>query len=827
MLHFSMEVHKLLTEYATYEANRAKAQSIEVEHILLAIVRKKSLIGHKVLVHCAIDVMQLRITLESRLNIKTRGATFTPVSRSNATNSLLLESDKIAERLKHNYLTTGHIVLAMIASPNMFLHVYIGDNNIDMMQLEQVCRLFYNKEIKNKGKEVPMFSKKTKISNLAYDLTNKVASCSHEPIIGREKEINRLIQILSRKNKNNPMLLGNPGVGKTAIVEGLARAIIEDRVPRVLKGNRIFVLDLASLVAGTQLRGQFEARLKRIIKKVSKAKNIILFIDEIHTIIGAGSSQGSLDAANILKPALARGEVHCIGATTLQDYKKYFEKDASLVRRFQQVIVKEPEENEVLNIISGLKEDYEKYHNVSYSEGALQQIVSLSARYIHGRAFPDKAIDVLDEVGAMKRTENEKMPNELLTIERRIEKLQFDKAKLLESQDYEKAIVLRDEVNELRLSLSTIKNNWENPDDIEILPIDEKDVAKTIAIMTGIPSERMTESDMHRMKMLDRILKEKVIGQNEAIDLISSCIRRSRAGISSKDRPIGSFLFLGPTGVGKTLLAKTLSEYLFGSSHNLIRIDMSDYMEKHSVSKLIGSPPGYVGFENGGVITEQVKRNPYCVLLLDEIEKAHQDVFNILLQVLEEGELQDSSGYTVNFRNTIIIMTSNAGSRSILKDSIPGFNLEAEGVMAYSDIKANALSEIKRFLSPEFVNRLDDMVVFAPLSKESIEKILFLELKRLEKRLKEKELTISLTENAILHLVKKGYEPSYGARPMRRLIQTEIEENLAMMIIEEKLLPNSYILVDLENEKIVLKVENNQQIEKLALPPSNFTTTDC
>jgi len=819
MLHFSMELHKLLTEYATYEASRAKAQFIEVEHILLAIVRKKSLIGHKVLVHCAFDVTRLRITLESKLNIKTRGAELTKLQRSDKTNQLLFESNAIAEKLKHSYLTTGHVILAMIANPNTFLHIYIGDNNIDMMQLEQVCRLFYNKEIKNKSNGTSSFldNPKAKFSELTYDLTSKVAT-SLEPIIGREKEITRLIQILSRKNKNNPMLLGDPGVGKTAIVEGLARAIIEDRVPRVLRGNKILVLDLASLVAGTQLRGQFEAKLKTIIKKVSKAKNIILFIDEIHTIIGAGSSQGSLDAANILKPALARGEVHCIGATTLQDYRKYFEKDASLVRRFQQVLVKEPEESEVFNIISGLKESYEKYHNVSYSDEALRQVVSLSARYIPDRSFPDKAIDVLDEVGAMKRTENEKMPSELLTIERRIEKLQFDKARLLEFQDYEKAIVLRDEVNELKQSLMTIRSNWENPDDVEVLPIDEKDVAKTVAIMTGIPSERMTESDMQRMKMLDKILKEKVIGQDEAIDLISSCIRRSRAGISSKDRPIGSFLFLGPTGVGKTLLAKTLSEYLFASSHNLIRIDMSDYMEKHSVSKLIGSPPGYVGFENGGLITEKVKRNPYCILLLDEIEKAHQDVFNILLQVLEEGELQDSSGYTVSFRNTIIIMTSNAGSRSILKDSIPGFNLGNEGLMTYNDIKANATSEIKRFLSPEFVNRLDDMVVFAPLGKEAIEKILALELKKLEKRLKEKELSLSLTEAAISYFVKKGYEPSYGARPMRRLIQTEIEENLAMMIIEEKVSSGSSVIVDLEEDKIAMKVKATHQKKNLAQP---------
>ena len=826
MLYFSMEVHKLLTEYATYEANRARSQVIEVEHVLLAILKKKYLIGHKLLVHCAFDIMRLRITLESRLNIKVRGASLTSIPRSHATNQILFESDKIAQRLKHSYLTTGHIILAMIENSHTFLHVYIGDNNIDMMQLEQVCRLFYNKEIKNKGNGINSFSQKVKISNLAYDLTRQVASSSYEPIIGREKEITRLIQILSRKNKNNPMLLGEPGVGKTAIVEGLARAIIEERVPRVLKGMRIFILDLASLVAGTQLRGQFEAKLKKIIKKVSKAKNIILFIDEIHTIIGAGSSQGSLDAANILKPALARGEVHCIGATTLQDYKKHFEKDASLVRRFQQVIVREPEEDEVFNIILGLKETYEKYHKVSYSKEALKQVVSLSSRYIHNRSFPDKAIDVLDEVGAMKRTENEKMPSELLIIEKRIEKLQLDKAKLLEFQDYEKAIVLRDEVNELKQALITIKSNWENPDDVEILPIDEKDVAKTVAVMTGIPSERMTESDMQRVKMLDKILKEKVIGQNEAIDLISSCIRRSRAGISSKDRPIGSFLFLGPTGVGKTLLAKTLSEYLFTSSHNLIRIDMSDYMEKHSVSKLIGSPPGYVGFENGGVITEKVKRNPYCVLLLDEIEKAHQDVFNILLQVLEEGELQDSSGYTVSFRNTIIIMTSNAGSRYILKDSIPGFNIGNEGVMAYNDIKANALSEIKRFLSPEFINRLDDMVVFAPLKKDSIEKILALEVKKLEKRLKEKDLTISLTENAISYFVDKGYEPSYGARPMRRLIQTEIEENLAMMIIEKKIPPNSSIIVDLEDEKVLLKVESMEKEELLALPSSKFATMD-
>jgi len=815
MPNYSKDILKLIGEYAVREALKVGASSLEDEHILLAILRRKAEPGWSFFQNLGVNVLNLRIALEKEVSVKNINILNFEMPRSHKVQEILQMTEEEALKLSHNIVSTHHLILAMMQHPKAFLYRFLGENIAYLDKARKTAILVYPTYMQH-VQETDDKQKKhvSNFEELGYYLTEQVENMLLDPVIGREKEIKRLIQVLSRRNKNNPILIGEPGVGKTSIVEGLAHAIKEEKVPRSLVNKKIFVLDLGSIVAGTKYRGEFEERLKKVIKEFSKDKNVILFIDEIHTIVGAGSSQGSLDAANMLKPALARGGIQCIGATTISEYRKYFEKDAALDRRFQKIIVSEPQEDEVLDIILGIKEKYEEHHNVAYTDKALKQIVHLAKRYITDRAFPDKAIDVLDEAGAMKKTETEKRPNSLSNIEKKIEKLQLDKNTLLEMQDYEKAIILRDEVASLKKELNIIKNEWKNPNYVEVMTIDEKDIANTLSIMTGIPAENMTMNEMEKLKALESVLKEKVIGQDEAIKTVSSSIRRSRVGLSSKERPIGSILFLGPTGVGKTLLAKTLSEYLFASSNALLRIDMSDYMEKHSVSKLIGSPPGYIGFENGGLLTDKVRTQPYCVLLLDEIEKAAPEVFNILLQVLEEGELQDSMGHMVNFRNTIIIMTSNAGSRSIIKESIPGFRQDGEGVMEYKDIKANAQEEIKRFLSPEFINRLDDIVVFSPLYKDSIKKILFLELKKLEKRLEAKHIDIKLSQEAVSYFVEEGYKPSYGARPMRRLLQTKIEEELSIMIVEGKLLPYSSIFVCIEDGNIVLKIEQNNESEQ-------------
>ncbi len=817
-------MYRLFNDYALREAARCEAVALEGEHILLAILRRKLQPGYQFLEQIGVDLLNLRIALEKELNVKEEKHVLMYFSRSMRLNTLM----HIAAQEFQNMGATGsldsqYLIFAMLLDDSSFLHKFVGADKAKIESARHVLSLFYNSSKENSDGErvfgnIEEERSSLSLADLGYELSgNRDEKLS--PLIGRQKEIKRLIQVLSRKEKNNPILIGEPGVGKTTIVEGLSYAIANEEVPNCLLDKKIFVLDLGSIVAGTKYRGQFEERLKKVIAELSREKNIILFIDEIHTIVGAGASQGALDAANMLKPALARGKIQCIGATTVADYKKYFEKDAALVRRFQKIFIEEPDESEVLQMLQGIKEKYEAFHHVKYSEEALKKIVSLSSRYFPDRVFPDKAIDVLDESGAMKKTENERRSNSLSLIEENIERLQIEKKNVLEMQDYEKAIILRDEVKKLKDELLRVKNEWKKPGNAEILQVDSIDVEKTISIMTNIPQEHMSESELERLRSLERILKSKVIGQEEAIKAISSSIRRSRAGLSAKERPIGSFLFLGPTGVGKTLLAKTIAEYLFSSSKSLIRIDMSDYMEKHSVSKLIGSPPGYVGFENGGLLTDKIRSRPYSVVLLDEIEKASPEVFNILLQVLEEGELQDSLGNVVSFRNTIIIMTSNAGSRSIIQESVPGFSLARDGLMAYSDIKANAMDEIRRFLSPEFINRLDDIVVFSPLYKDSIKKIFEIEIKKLETRLCERGISLVLSEATVEYFAREGYKPSYGARPMRRLIQSKIEEPLSIMIVEGEVDEGSTIFVDVEEGEVVLNAQHmTKEKEMLSLP---------
>ena len=646
------------------------------------------------------------------------------------------------------------------------------------------------------------------------DITKLAREDKTDPVVGRDKEIHRIIQILSRRTKNNPILIGEPGVGKTAIVEGLAQKIAKNDVPRDLLKKRILSLDLTALIAGTRYRGEFEERMKRLMKEVREDKNIILFIDELHTIIGAGGPEGSLDASNILKPALSRGEIQIIGATTTKEYNMYIEKDSALERRFQSIKVDEPSDVDTVGILSGIKKKYEDFHGVIYDNDVIPAIVKLTKRYIPERCLPDKAIDLLDEVGAAKKIQDDFRPEELIGLEEKIDELVQEKKDLVLHQDYEQAAIVRDKVIDLKNRLELYRNAWKNNSETCRQHITSRDVCKIVAEMTGIPVEQLDSSESKRLVKMEDELHKSIIGQNEAVRLISSAVRRNRSGISSPNHPIGSFIFLGPTGVGKTQLAKSLAKFLFGSEDKLIRVDMSDYMEKHNASRLVGAPPGYVGYEDGGVLTEKVRRNPYSVVLLDEIEKAHPDIFNLLLQLLEEGELSDNLGHTVNFRNTVIIMTSNAGARQITTESRVGFNLQQTGILSYEEIRASAMNELKKILNPELLNRIDDTIVFNALNKEEVSQILDIQLSDLSNRLKEKDLTLYLTASARDYLIEHGYEPAMGARPMRRLIQKEIEDSIAMAILDGSDFEQNQICVDCVNNKLSVNfdVNNEKQI---------------
>ncbi len=644
-------------------------------------------------------------------------------------------------------------------------------------------------------------SKTPMLDSFARDLVLMASSGQLDPIVGRDREINRLMHILARRRKNNPVLIGEPGVGKTAIVEGFAHRIAQGTAPDVFMEKRIMVIDMGSLVAGTKFRGEFEERLKNLVKEVESVKNVILFIDEIHTIVGAGGSEGAVDAANILKPALARGTFQCIGATTMDEYRKHIEKDAALERRFQTVLVEEPDREQTLEILKGLRTNYENFHNVSFSDEALEAAVDLSSRYITSRMQPDKAIDLLDESGAHCRIAFVEKPAEMLNLEDKIDRLTDEKKHFVQIQAYENAAKVRDEINKLRYTLDMMGQEWRATLKLSRNIIDVEDICRTLSSMTGIPVSGISRNETEKLLKMEEHLHQHVIAQDDAIKAVSAAIRRSRAGIASPKRPLGSFIFLGPTGVGKTYLAKQLAQYLFGSEDSLIRVDMSDYMEKHTTSRLVGSPPGYVGYGEGGWLTEKVRRKPYCVILFDEIEKAHPDVFNLLLQMLEEGEIQDSMGHRVSFRNSVIIMTSNAGTREFASDSIVGFRREEES-QSRSTIKSAALNELKHSFRPEFLNRIDEIVVFDLLKPKEIEAIFDLMLKELSDRLKEKDITLSLSQKAKEYFIEKGFDAKFGARPMRRLIQKELEDEIALKLINGELKKGCCAKVTLTKGKV-------------------------
>ncbi|MBQ7159215.1 MAG: ATP-dependent Clp protease ATP-binding subunit [Treponema sp.] len=825
----SPRAQRLLVALAQDEGRKSGSTELLPEHVILALLKSADGLGYILLQNLHVNVLTFQLNLEQSLSpAQNLSADYSDLPPSRRLRTLVDMAAIESRSLRNDYVGTEHLLLAAMreeqsVSWRFFERAGLSIENVRhevlVIQKSYLSSASDNQQAMNEFANSMMKSisggneqrqkgdgqqKKSFLADYSRDLTALSRENKLDPVVGREKEIHRVIQILSRRTKNNPVLIGDPGVGKTAIAEGLAQHIARGDVPRNLLKKRILSLDLAAMIAGTKYRGEFEERMKRMMKEIRESGDIILFMDELHTIIGAGGPEGQMDASNILKPALSRGEIQIVGATTLREYRKYFEKDAALERRFQIVKVDEPIAEESIQILEGLKPKFEEFHNVAYDDDVIPAIVKFSTRYIPERFLPDKAIDILDEAGSAKKIQEEERPVQLAELEKSIEELSEEKKQLVANQDYEHAAMVRDKVRDLKQKLEEFSNYWKNNVENVKKRVTVEDVTKIISSMTGIPLEQLDSNESAKLLHMEEELHKSVIGQDEAVKLLSSAIRRSRAGVSSSARPLGSFIFLGPTGVGKTQLAKTLAKFLFGTEDALIRVDMSDYMEKHNASRLVGAPPGYIGYDEGGVLTEKVRQKPYSVVLLDEIEKAHPDIFNLLLQLLEEGELSDNLGHTVNFRNTVIIMTSNAGAREITSDHRLGFSSAGDGVLPYSDIKASAMEELKRIMRPELLNRIDDVVVFNALSREQVSAILDIQIHELEERLSEQEITLSLKPKARDYLLDHGYDPSMGARPMRRLIQREIEEQLSLLILEGKS-ESKKATVDFNGEKLVVK----------------------
>jgi len=811
----TQRAQKVLTILAQDEAKRFHSDQLFPEHILLAILKEGGGMGFKALVKASVDPAQLQIDLEKVIPRRRGGFILGDVPPSPRGKKVLEDSAEEARNLGNEFIGTEHLMLACVRESGSEIERLLVSYGVslDMIrdivvelsepegELAQATAGKINAGNSKKKSPTPQMGRKATptLDEFSRDLTQLARDGKLDPVMGRKREIERLIQVLARRTKNNPVLIGEPGVGKTAIVEGLAQRIVDGTAPDILLERRVITLDLAGLIAGTKYRGEFEERLKRVMKEISAAGNIVLFIDELHTIIGAGGAEGAIDASNMLKPGLSRGEIQCIGATTLNEYKKYIEKDAALERRFQTILVEEPSVEETVEILHGIRGRYEDHHNVTYTEAALENAASLAKRYISDRQLPDKAIDLIDEAGARKRISTAVLPPEIVDLEGQIEALNQEKSNLVNSQNYEKAASIRDQMRILREQVDERKASWRARLRTGQNVVDAPEIQVVISDITGIPLSRLAQNEMEKLLEVETALHRTVVGQEDAIKVIASAIRRSRTGLSSPKRPMGSFIFLGPTGVGKTLLAKTLAEYLFGNSEALVRIDMSDYMEKHNVSRLVGAPPGYVGYEEGGLLTEKIRRRPYSVVLLDEIEKAHPDVFNILLQVLEEGELQDNLGHKVSFRNTVLIMTSNAGAREISQDASVGFHTK-EGLMAHADIKASAMNELKRLFRPEFINRVDEIVVFKSLDRSEIGTIFDMLFEEVRQRLTEQNMEMVLNKKAREWLIEKGWDPKFGARPLRRTIQRELEDTLSMDILRGRFGPGSKILVTLNDK---------------------------
>ena len=812
----TQRAHKVLTILAQEEAKRFHSEQSLPEHVILALLKDGEGVAVKALQRAKINVAEMQMEIERTVPKGTGGLILGDVPASKRARKMLETSAEEASSMGHELIGTEHFLLAAARERDGVVMRYLQKFNVTPNMLrEAIIRINGLGDVQQRSSSSSSSGQRRRsqsstrkptptLDEFSRDLTTLAREGKLDPVIGRTREIQRVIQILARRTKNNPVLIGEPGVGKTAIVEGLAQKVVNGTAPDVLHGRRVLTLDLASLVAGTKYRGEFEERLKRVMKEITGAGNVVMFIDELHTIIGAGGAEGAIDASNMLKPALSRGELQCIGATTLNEFRKYIERDAALERRFQAVFVEEPEVEDTIEILKGIKDRYAEHHQVVYTYDALESAAQLSQRYISDRRLPDKAIDLLDEAGARKRIDNSVRPKELTDLDEKIGRLNIEKSNLVNSQNYEKAASVRDQVRQLKADLDGRKKEWKQNLQSEQRLVDVEDIQQVISDITGIPLARIVQTESDRLLNIEEDLHRRVVGQDEAISVIAAAIRRSRTGLSSPRRPLGSFVFLGPTGVGKTLVAKTLAEFLFGNEDALVRIDMSDFMEKHNVSRLVGAPPGYVGYEEGGMLTERIRRRPYSVILLDEIEKAHPDVFNLLLQVLEEGQLQDQLGHTVSFRNTVLIMTSNAGAREISTDSSLGFQVEPGGKQ-FSEIRSHVLSEMKRLFSPEFLNRIDESVVFHALSKPQLEQILELELEDVRSRLGEQQISLEVRKEAREYLMEKGYDPKYGARPLRRVLQKDIEDPLSMDILKGRFLPGSTAIAYIRDGKLLFR----------------------
>jgi len=828
---------RVLTVLAQEEARRFHAGELAPEHVLMSLIGEGEGTGYRLLASLKMDMHELLHDLERSASGRKGGFLLGDAPLSRRLKSMLETAAEETRILEGEYIGTEHLVIAAARESGSVFEQYLTRYGVFYEQLRVALKLLSTGKDSPKERETPRSetmgrmalqpgqgtsarkpagSATRLLDEHSRDLTVLARNDKIDPVIGRERETRRVVRILSRRSKNNPVLIGDPGVGKTAIVEGLALRMAKGDVPDGLLGKRLLVLDMASIVAGTKYRGEFEERLKRIMKEIAASGNVILFIDELHTIIGAGSAEGTIDASNMLKPALSRGELQCIGATTLDEYRKYFEKDAALERRFQTVLVEAPGIEQSIDILNGIKERYEQYHGIRYANDALEASVRLADRYVSDRFLPDKAIDVLDEAGARKKVDNPVRGVELGGIELEIRRLTEEKLALVSTQNYERAAEVRDRVRELKAELEELKaRSASSAGDEYTVGVD--DVRAVVAEMTGIPVERIAEGESERLTSLEEELHRRVIGQDFAVRSLASAVRRSRAGISDPGRPLGSFIFLGPTGVGKTLLAKSLAESLFGSEEALIRIDMSDFMERHNAARLVGSPPGYVGYDEGGMLTERVRRKPYSVVLFDEIEKAHPDVFNLLLQLLEEGELRDNLGHAVSFRNCVVIMTSNAGTRELTRGARLGFGAEAKR-FDYQAVKTAALAELKRLFNPEFINRVDEVVVFHPLDREQVRMVLELELTRLRRRLAERGVALELETRAVDKLVEDGYDEAYGARPMRRLITRLIEDPLSAIMVEGSCPPGATARVREKDGELTVKVVKPGKPAAVAVP---------
>ncbi|WP_066640522.1 ATP-dependent Clp protease ATP-binding subunit [Desulfolucanica intricata] len=792
---------------AQEEAKRLNYPYVGTEHLLLGLIREGQGVAAKVLDSMGVDADRVRQIVEQMIGQgKGAGAEITLTPRAKKVLELSVDE---ARRMGHNYVGTEHLLLGLLREGEgvaaQVLSTLGADlNRVRILVLQMLGGNSANFNTGQGGMKAGNAGQTKTLNEYGRDLTVLAREDKLDPVVGREKEIERVIQVLSRRTKNNPVLLGDPGVGKTAIAEGLAQRIISGNVPETLTSKRLVTLDLGSLVAGTKYRGEFEDRLKKVTQEITKAGNIILFIDELHTLIGAGAAEGAIDAANILKPALARGELQCIGATTLDEYRKYIEKDAALERRFQPINVEEPTVEETIAILKGLRDKYEAHHRVRISDKALDEAARLSDRYITDRFLPDKAIDLIDEASSRVRLRAFTAPPDLKDMERQLEELRKEKEAAINNQEFEEAAKLRDREQQLMKNLEEQRESWKKEKGGDQLIVGEEDIAYVVSSWTGIPVNKLAEEETERLLKMEEILHQRVIGQEEAVQAVSRAVRRARAGLKDPKRPIGSFIFLGPTGVGKTELARALAEVLFGDENALVRIDMSEYMEKFAVSRLVGAPPGYVGYDEGGQLTEAVRRKPYTVVLLDEIEKAHPDVFNLLLQVLEDGRLTDSKGRTVDFRNTVIIMTSNVGVSYIKKEGTMGFQTRDQQESSYNNMKDKVNEELRRTFRPEFLNRIDETIVFHSLNREHIKEIVNLMLKDVIGRIAENQINIEVSERAKDFLVEKGFDEIFGARPLRREIQKQVEDKLSEELLKGTIKQGEQLVIDANENGIVI-----------------------